>query len=205
MPTRTLSSILSELERDFFFRRTTGRASPEGYIASNTWRGWTSTNGIDGAVRDALYAAFDQIKRHFDDFYAAHPSFTRDEYDTFHSTEVESLHNFLNRFHRHSKVFPRANGDFNNHAYNAYAKIVNLGHTHWCFRDRPGLSTCKYDPQKHPILRKSLHVPLDLKVLKGIRVLINEGLLHKSDIDVPSGAMGAVKSLSGYLQIQRDI
>ena len=50
---RSLGNVLRDLEHQFFFAPRAGEATPEGFIAGNTWRGWRSTPKEDGVNKEA--------------------------------------------------------------------------------------------------------------------------------------------------------
>ncbi len=96
--------------------------------------------------------------------------------------------------------FRRAQGRFHGFAYGSYCKVLNLAHTHWCFRRRPNKLDIQYPPASNPQLRHSLHVPLDEKVLGGVGSLIDNGELPH--FVMPRGGMGSVKTRDDYIAIQ---
>lgn len=202
MLNQEIANRLNKMERTYFFERMTGEASGSGYIASNTWRGWRASPRIDGAVKDALVAAFDFLIDRFERFLRSAIPLNRSLFDKFHEGEIDALYQFERSYHQEIIIHPDAVGDFKGYAYNSYAKIINLAHTHWCFRPQPFSKKIKYNPIDSHELRHSLHVPLDTKVFAGINNLRSTGLLIKSSVRIPKGGMGAVKSKEHYCQIQ---
>jgi hypothetical protein len=127
------------------------------------------------------------------------PNLTRQAFDAFHGKQVDELYDLLQTARAGLVVHPATEGDFHGRAYNPYAKVVNLAHTHWCFRPQPN-GMIKYPSQSFPELRRCLHVPLDEQVLDRVRELIAGGYLPP--FAIPRGGMGCVKSKQEYLGIQ---
>ena len=133
----SLADQLNQLERYFFFQRDIGEASGRGYIASNTWRGFRSEPKTARAISTSLTSAFDFLTPPFDSFIQDHGDLSRSTFDAFHAQQVDDLYAYLQTPRSGAVVFAGAEGDFHGRAYNPYAKIVNLAHTHWCFRRNP--------------------------------------------------------------------
>jgi len=121
MLNQKVANHLNKMERTYFFERVTGEASGSGYIASNTWRGWRASPKIDGAVKDALVAAFDFLVDRFERFMRNTISLNRSLFDKFHAGEIDALCQFAQSYHRETKIHPDALGDFKGYAYNSYA------------------------------------------------------------------------------------
>jgi hypothetical protein len=195
----TIADRLNQLEKYYFFQRTTGEASASGYVDANTWRGFRSTPNTSGAGAQALQGAFHMLARSLERFLQQTANLTRQAFDAFHEKQVDELYDLLQTARAGMAVHPVAEGDFHGRAYNPYAKVVNLAHTHWCFRPQPN-GLIQYPPQSFPELRRCLHVPLDVQVLDGVRELITGGSLPR--FAIPRGGMGCVKSKQEYLDIQ---
>jgi hypothetical protein len=201
---RSLANQLRDLEHQFFFAPRAGEATPEGFIAGNTWRGWRSTPKEDGVIKEALQHSFDHLTPRFQGFLHDTRPLTCESFDRFHESQVESLREFLESFRQGISIHPAAAGEFYRHSYGAYAKIVNLAYTHWCFLPRRNKAPRRFDPESQPDLRKCLHVPLDEKVLEGIQGLIDRGDFSAQRIPLPKGkaGMGLVTSRQQYMDIQ---
>jgi len=202
MTDRSLAKQLNEMEYAYFFDRRTGEASARGYIDGKTWRGWRASPKEEGAVKEALIAAFDFLTPRFESFLKDTHALTRSQFDAFHDHEIEALHHYARSYHRSVEVGPAAKGECHGHAYNSYAKVLNLAHTHWCFRPDPRLKRIRYDPSRNPRLLQCVHVPLDTKVCKGIRRLLSEGLLPSCSVRIPSDGMGSIRSREHYQEVQ---
>jgi hypothetical protein len=198
--TKTVAAKLNELERDYFFQRTNKVASGNSYISSNTWRAFSAVPKTDNVPSEALRAAFDFLSGRFEAFLQTSSNITRPSFDAFHETEVEALYHYLRTYRAGVIVQPRAKGSFHGSAYNAYCKVLNLAHTHWCFRRRPGGQVVQYLPTEYPQLRYCLHVPLDTKVLTGVGSMIDSGALPF--FGIPRGGMGSVRTRNEYVAIQ---
>ena len=202
MVNQSLVSQLNEMERAYFYQRRTGEASGTGYIGGNTWRGWRASPKIEGAVKDALVAAFDFLVERFERFLRETSSVDRSKFDAFHEIEIEALFKFFQSHHKATVVHPAAGGDYNGHAYNSYAKVLNLAYTHWCFRPQPRSKKIQYDPVQHPGLLRCLHLPLDTNVHICVNELRLNGTLPPSSVRIPNGGMGAIRSRDHYMQVQ---
>jgi hypothetical protein len=202
--TTQIGEELNLLEKYYFFERATGEATPAGYIDSNTWRGFLSIPKMEGVPSAALKSAFTFLTDRLKPFVNATADLshlTREAFDSFHIGEVEELYRFLRTCTRGARVQPRAEGEFHGLAYNSYCKVVNLAHTHWCFRR----VLCQYQTAYAFRLRHCLHVPLDMKVLNGVHGMITRGILRDPGILIPHGqcaGMGSVKSKKHYQDIQ---
>lgn len=196
----TLAATLNKLEQEYFFRRCNKEASSKNYIDSNTWRGFHSLPKTPYVPSDALRSAFDFLSKRLEAFLQKTPNITRAGFDAFHKNEVEALYEFLCTYRSGIVVQPRSTGGFHGFAYGSYCKVLNLAHTHWCFRRRPNKRDVHYPPAAHPELCNCIHVPLDSKVLGGVEALIAVGELPY--FSIPRGGMGCVKSYSEYIAIQ---
>lgn len=176
------------------------RSIGKNYIASNTWRAFRSIPKTDNVPSEALRSAFDFLSNRLERFLQKSSSLTRPCFDAFHENEVEALYDFLNTYRSGIVVQPRAEGSFHDCAYNAYCKVLNLAHTHWCFRRRPNKLEVQYPPLDYPAIRHCLHVPLDTKVLAGVGSMIDSGELPC--FSIPRGGMGSVRTQSEYVAIQ---
>lgn len=199
-----LFNELNRLEKYYFFERRTGDGTPEGYIDSNTWRGFHSVPRRKDVPSTALKNAFTFLADRLKPFVNATPDLahlTREAFDSFHVGEVEELYRFLRTCTRGTVVEARAKGAFHALAYNPYCKVVNLVHTHWCFRR----AFCQYPTAYAFRLRSCLHVPLDEKVLNGLQSMIAGDLLPDPGVPIPHGqsaGMGSVRSKGHYQDIQ---
>ena len=202
MMSTNISDMFNEMERFYFFERRTGEASGAGYIAANTWRGWRASPRIRGAVSGALVAAFPFLTDRFEGFLHKTPSINRSLFDAFHACEIKALYDFLQSYCRNTNIHPAAIGSYNGYAYNSYAKILNLAYTHWCFRPQQRSNQIQYDPTQNSELLRCLHVPLDKKVHGGVNELQRKRILPPSDVQIPTGGMGAVRSVECYVKIQ---
>jgi hypothetical protein len=203
-PEGSLQLRLNAMEHEWFFKRTTGVASGNGYIASNTWRAYRATPKEEDAPSRALKRAFVPLADRFDLFVREPGPLVRDRFDRFHEREMEWLFEFLQTSDRRCTVQPAAAGEFHGYAYNSVAKVLDLAYSHWCFRRPPDSNRCKYDPTMHPEIRLCLHVPLDTQVLSGINEMVKNGMLTR-EMSVPRGGMGAVRSIEEYRRIQEDL
>lgn len=203
---RSLGNVLRDLEHQFFFARTRGEATPEGFIAWNTWIGWRAIPETDGVPKQALQSSFDHLTQRLQEFLKTTIPLTCEAFDRYHESQVESLREFLESYRHGVSVRPKSAGEFHGCSYGAYAKIVNLAYTHWCFlpRRNKDMATRRFDPASRPDLRKCLHVPLDSKVLMGIQGLIDRGDFPSERIPIPEGkaGMGLISSRRQYMDIQ---
>jgi hypothetical protein len=194
----TLEQHLNELEHAYFFQREKGGASGSGYIGTNTFRAWRSTPYKKGVIGNRLESAFRPLNKRLDEFIRDRPQPSREEFDRFHSDEVDWFYGFTHL--GDIVIHPSASGEYHGYPYNAYAKIVNLAHMHGCFHKSYD-GVVKYDPLGHPHLRHCLHVVLDSKVNIGIRDAIKAGILPESGVEIPS-SMGGIKTKQHYYEIQ---
>src|SRR6266404_6069519 len=152
----TTADRLNQLERYWFFQRTSGEASASGYIGSNTWKGFCSIPKIASAPSEALKNAFNMLAGSLKQFLGRTPNLTRQVFDVYHEKQVEELFDLLQTARAGVVVQARADGNFHERAYNSYAKVVNLAHSHWCFRPQPNGRIEKDPPASFPDLRRCL-------------------------------------------------
>lgn len=204
MTGRSLANELRDLEHKFFFAPRAGEATPEGFIAGNTWRGWRSAPKTEGVVKEALQSSFNYLTQRLQQLLLNSKPLKRESFDQFHAAEVESLRGFLDSFRHGVGIHPAKTGEFHGHSYGAYAKIVDLAYTHWCFFPRRNQAPRQFEPETQPDLLRCLHVPLDEQVLDGIQRLIDRGSLRPEHFNLPKGkkGMGLISSRDQYMVVQ---
>lgn len=194
-----MGDILNALERKFFFERTVGEATRDGYIAGNTGRGWRATGSDQGSVLSFLKEYFDEIVEQLVEFCRSNPGPDRDCFDDFHGKQVLRLYDIC----KERGFRPAAEGDFNDHSYNVYAKVIDLACTHYCFPRHPDSQKPKINESTIPGLRRCVHVPLDINTLEFLRVYMKlPGAIVDNSLTIPKGGMGSVRNKALYSAIQ---
>lgn len=195
----SMGDILNALERKFFFERTVGEATPNGYIDRNTVRGWRAAASRPGEMLKFFRAHFDVIIQEIVEFCQDHPAPDRESFDAFHRKQVLRLYERCNE----RGFRPAAYGDFNGHPYNGYAKVIDLACTHYCFRRHPHGQKPEINESAIPGLRQSIHVPLDSNTLDFLRAYLKfPGAIGDSGLIIPKGGMGSVRNEALYSDIQ---
>ena len=180
--TNTAKKILND-NATRYRTREIGRGTPDGFVGGDTLRAFRP-KPLPGSVIRPLFVVFG---RRLDAFLKKNSTPSRSDFDAFHAKEVIAFHAAITA----GGVWSAGqNGDLpDGSAYNVYAKVLNLIHTHWCHRPAPGFPNGRY-PVGSPI-DNCLHVPVDSRVAIGVKPLIIAGELPR--IMAPMFAPRALK------------
>jgi hypothetical protein len=195
----SLADEITKLEKYYFDKHVTEELLEQPYIASNTWRGFSSTFKTKDAASHALLYSYDHITLDLEAFLDANAAFDRDAFDACHHKQVEDLRIHLNIQPNGDRVTASSKGDYYGCAYNSYAKVVDLANKHWFAKVLLSRGKNKYTPRLAE-LRTVLHAPLDMQALTGLRNLLARNEMPTDDL--PNGGMATVKSQEKYATVQ---
>lgn len=196
--------------------RDEGKGTIDGWIGGSTLRAFTKIDTSNGLKpKEVIRPLFVDFGESLDNFIRTNPRINREDFrkdfDKFHEREVIRFQKMIKDLGIKSRARGGEENDFDDDSsYNAFAKVLNLIHTHWCHREGPK----GFRKGRHPIgsgIDECLHVPIDKRVIDKLKPHVIIGNLPSIPAPMfgnskwPSTleSMGDIREKVDYVEFQK--